>query len=61
MQVLSYVEVDEVSGGTLSLGQAFLGAVVSIGLNAGLGGLSRFISSGGSPDYSRVTSHGDMY
>lgn len=61
MQVLSFVEVEEVSGGVLSLGQAFLGAVVSAGVNAGLGALGRFVSSGGSPDYSRVTSHGDMY
>ena len=60
MQLLSLVEVEEVSGG-VSWTQAFAGALASAGVNAGLGALSRFISSGGSPDYSRCTSHGDMY
>ena len=58
MQVLSVVEVEEVAGGAISLGQALLtGGYLNVGLRA----LSGFISSGGSPDYSRVTSHGDMY
>jgi hypothetical protein len=60
MQVLSVVEVEEVSGG-LSLGQAILGGLVSAGMNAGFAALGRFIASGGPPDYSRATSHGDMY
>jgi hypothetical protein len=61
MRALSIVEVEEVSGGELSLGQV-AGLLVTGGyMRVGLSALGRFISSGGSPDYSRVTSHGDMY
>lgn len=61
MQILSVVEVEEVAGGEFSLGAVANLMMTGTFVNAGLSALSRFISSGGSPDYSRVTSHGDMY
>ena len=61
MQVLSVSEVEEVSGGGVSVLQAVVSWGVSGLLNYAANAVSNYAANGGAPDYSRTTVDGSMY